>query len=168
MSNIKISALGSASALSGTEEVPIVQSGSTVKTTTQDIANLGGGGLGYKVYTALLTQSGTDAPVATVLQNTIGDTIIWSRSDVGFYTGVSALNVFTSKTIAIPFGDSNNNTFQPFGIDPITGKITTFYQILPSPPDSVLIFTWNLDNAAIEWSACNANKSAYVEIRIYS
>jgi hypothetical protein len=27
----------------------------------------------YKVYTALLTQSGTDAPVATVLENTLGD-----------------------------------------------------------------------------------------------
>lgn len=26
----------------------------------------------YKVYTALLTQSGTDAPVATVLENTLG------------------------------------------------------------------------------------------------
>jgi hypothetical protein len=28
--------------------------------------------LPYKVYKALLTQSGTDAPVATVLQNTLG------------------------------------------------------------------------------------------------
>ena len=30
----------------------------------------------YKVYTALLTQSGTDAPVATVLENTLTDDII--------------------------------------------------------------------------------------------
>lgn len=42
----------------------------------------------YKVYTALLTQSGTDAPVATVLENTLGGNVVWSREDVGVYTGV--------------------------------------------------------------------------------
>jgi hypothetical protein len=42
------------------------------------------GGLPYKVYTALLTQSGTDAPVATVLENTIGN-IIWTRVNAGQY-----------------------------------------------------------------------------------
>lgn len=41
----------------------------------------------YKVYTALLTQSGTDAPVATVLENTLGD-IVWSREEEGVYVGV--------------------------------------------------------------------------------
>lgn len=46
MADAKISALTSAGALTGTEEVPIVQSGVTVKTTTQDIADLGGGGGG--------------------------------------------------------------------------------------------------------------------------
>jgi len=44
MAEIKISELTSGSALSGTEVVPIVQSGATVKVTTQDIADLGGGG----------------------------------------------------------------------------------------------------------------------------
>lgn len=43
MAEIKISELTSGSALSGTEVVPIVQSGATVKVTTQDIADLGGG-----------------------------------------------------------------------------------------------------------------------------
>lgn len=35
--------------------------------------------LPYQVYTALLTQSGTDTPVATVLQNTIDDNITITR-----------------------------------------------------------------------------------------
>jgi hypothetical protein len=39
---------------------------------------------GYKVYTALLSQSGTDAPTATVLENTIGN-IVWSRVGEGLY-----------------------------------------------------------------------------------
>ena len=39
----------------------------------------------YKVYTALLSQSGTDAPVATVLENTLGGTVVWTRNDQGIY-----------------------------------------------------------------------------------
>lgn len=45
----------------------------------------GGGGLSYSVYTALLNQSGTDAPVATVLENTLGGTVVWTRSATGNY-----------------------------------------------------------------------------------
>ena len=36
----------------------------------------------YKVYTALLTQTGTNAPVATVLENTLGGTPVWSYDKV--------------------------------------------------------------------------------------
>lgn len=41
----------------------------------------------YKVYTALLTQTGTDAPVATVLENTLGGEIVWSYDGFGSYIG---------------------------------------------------------------------------------
>jgi len=37
------------------------------------------GGRPYKVYTALLTQSGTSAPTATVLENTLQGIPIWTR-----------------------------------------------------------------------------------------
>lgn len=46
MANVKISQLPSAASLTGSEEVPVVQSGVTKKTTAQAIANLGGGGGG--------------------------------------------------------------------------------------------------------------------------
>ena len=50
----------------------------------------------YKVYTALLSQSGTNAPVATVLENTLGD-IVWSRDREGeFYADITG-NLFTSN-----------------------------------------------------------------------
>jgi hypothetical protein len=39
----------------------------------------------YKVYTALLTQTGTDAPTINVLQNTTGITFTASYDDVGAY-----------------------------------------------------------------------------------
>jgi hypothetical protein len=36
-------------------------------------------------YKALLAQSGTDAPVATVLENSLGGTVVWTRTDAGDY-----------------------------------------------------------------------------------
>lgn len=39
----------------------------------------------YKVYTALLNQTGTNAPVATVLENTLGGTVVWTRNSPGLY-----------------------------------------------------------------------------------
>jgi hypothetical protein len=47
----------------------------------------------YKVYTALLTQTGTNPPVVTILQNTIGN-IVWTRWDVGLY-GATLAGAFT-------------------------------------------------------------------------
>lgn len=43
--------------------------------------------LGYKKYVALLTQTGTDAPVATVLENTLGFDVVWYyEAGGGWYT----------------------------------------------------------------------------------
>ena len=59
----------------------------------------GGGSASYSVYTALLTQTGTNAPVATVLENTLGGTVVWTRDSAGFYTGTLAGAFTVSKTI---------------------------------------------------------------------
>ena len=56
--------------------------------------------LGYTVYTALLTQAGTAAPVATILQNTTGGTFTWTRQSAGNYTVTASSALFTAnKTI---------------------------------------------------------------------
>jgi hypothetical protein len=44
------------------------------------------GGLPYKVYTALLTQTGTSDPTAIVLENTLGFEVTWVRESEGDYT----------------------------------------------------------------------------------
>jgi hypothetical protein len=44
-------------------------------------------GGGVKRYVALLTQSGTDAPVATVLENSLGGTVVWTRVQQGYFQG---------------------------------------------------------------------------------
>jgi hypothetical protein len=64
-----------------------------------------GGGAGFpagtKMYTALLSQSGTDAPVATVLMNTLGGTVVWARTGVGVYTATLA-GAFTENKTFLP------------------------------------------------------------------
>ena len=66
----------------------------------------GGSEPAYKVYTALLSQEGTDAPVATILENTLGE-IVWSREIKGIYTGTLLNTFIEDKTHLI----LTNNTY---------------------------------------------------------
>jgi hypothetical protein len=88
--------------------------------------------LGYRSYTALLTQSGTDVPVATVLENTIGDIIITRDFGPGEY-GITLDGGFpVDKTFIVGFGRvyGNNTTTQPItdGGD-VTGYYNFYYFI---------------------------------------
>jgi len=66
--------------------------------------------LGYTVYTALITQTGTAAPVATVLQNTTGKTFTYARTSGGDYTVTASSSLFTTnKTIVFLNGGSAEN-----------------------------------------------------------
>lgn len=109
-----VEGLDAAATLDGTELIAGIQDGVPVKITTQDIADLGGGGGGggasYLVYTALLSQSGTDDPVATVLENTLGGTVVWTRGSAGIYYGALS-GVFTDGKTALmlaPTGSANS------------------------------------------------------------
>ena len=66
----------------------------------------GGDSRPYKVYTALLSQTGTDAPVAIVLENTLGE-IVWSREIKGIYIGTLLNTFIEDKTHLI----LTNNTY---------------------------------------------------------
>ena len=57
-----------------------------------------GGSLPYKVYSCLLSQSGVNDPVATVLQDTT-DGFTWIRGDVGQYQAVATTPLSLSKTM---------------------------------------------------------------------
>lgn len=61
--------------------------------------NAAGGGATYKVYTALLSQTGENAPVATVLENTLGGEPVWSRLQAGYYQGTLTGEFLAGKTI---------------------------------------------------------------------
>lgn len=57
----------------------------------------------YKVYTATLRQLNTDPPVATVMENTIGN-IVWSYQAVGIYVGTLTGAFTIDKTATIISG----------------------------------------------------------------
>jgi len=56
----------------------------------------------YKIYTAILNQTGTDAPVATVTENTLGGTVVWSYVGVGDYQATLTSAYTVNKTWLYP------------------------------------------------------------------
>jgi hypothetical protein len=65
--------------------------------------------LPYKVYTAIITQFGTNAPIVTVLQNTIGP-ISFQYVGVGMYNVVSAGLFIEGKTFAFIGSSPDGNS----------------------------------------------------------
>jgi len=61
--------------------------------------NFNTAGASAQIYKAYLTQSGTDAPSAIVIKNTIGD-INWSYSDVGVYSA-NLIGAFTENKTSV-------------------------------------------------------------------
>lgn len=57
----------------------------------------------YKVYTALISQSGSAAPVAIVLENTFGEVPVWSRFNIGRYQ-LTFTNPVVTENKAVAFG----------------------------------------------------------------
>ena len=105
-------------------------------------------GVGYTAYTALLTQTGGAAPVATVLKNNTGYTYTWARTGGGTYTLTANGSAFTvNKTIVF-----NNN-----GID--NGGGSTPPQWTRTSDTVITLTTGGIDTAM---------QNASFEVRIYS
>lgn len=66
----------------------------------------------YKVYSALLTQTGTDAPVATVLENTLGEVPTFTYLGEGVYEISTTSNIFSQNKTTCdlkPFSEPSFN-----------------------------------------------------------
>jgi len=94
----KISARTAASTLTGAEIIGCIQGGADRRLTVTDIKDFTAP---YKVYRALLTQTTTGAPVATILENTLGGTLVWSRSSAGSYIGTLSGAFTVNKTFIL-------------------------------------------------------------------
>jgi hypothetical protein len=53
------------------------------------------------IYKAIITQTGTAAPVATILENSLNTNVIWTRSGVGVYKGSLEGGEFNTPTFVL-------------------------------------------------------------------
>lgn len=103
---------------------------------------------GIRVYSALMNQLGTDAPTATVLQNTTGKEITWTRDSAGRYIGTTDESFIPERTALIIVNSFTNHLAN--------------------------ILEWNYpDQVGIETTAINGTltdgvlQNTFVEIRVY-
>lgn len=105
-----------------------------------------------RTYVAILNQSGTAAPVATVLHNTLEGDVVWTRSGTGAYVGTLAGQFPVNKMTII----ANILSVPP------SKKLSSG---INSSPDSVLIYQ---TGAASPYTAQDNMTNAWVEIKVYN
>jgi hypothetical protein len=97
----------------------------------------------YKVYTALMSQTGTNAPTAIVLENTIGS-ILWTRVSTGVYRATLA-DTFLIDKLFIPCPsngfDSSVNTGGGGASYKLARNNDAIIQLTTSSTDDVLNYT---------------------------
>lgn len=144
MSNVKISGLTSAGALNGTEAVPIVQSGVTVQSTTQDIANLASGTPTFQGYATI------NAGVVDVYtkHNNTGATITATASAFGNYVDFNA-------SVAIFSSNAYIQSNLAFMIDGTFTTRSTYSQKLSAVNSTTTIRLQMSDVNQIDWDPLN-------------
>jgi len=137
-------------ALTGTPTAPTATAGTNttqIATTAFVLAN----SRPYKVYTALISQSGTSAPTVTVLENTLGITPTYAYTSTGFYT-LTATGVFTLNKTYINFDLGGSNA----GVKVLqASRVNT---------NDIALKTWDSSMVATDGII---NSNATLEIRVY-
>ena len=132
--------------------------------TMQDVSDSVAASAPYQSYVALFTQSGTNAPVVTIVSNTLGLTLTWERSSAGNYFGGDiASQCPDGKTVFITSNASNGGAFS---IDPKEAYLWTFN----SGAGRFLYFNIKTISStgastAVDW---NSPKAILIEIRVYN
>ena len=103
----------------------------------------------YKVYTALISQSGTNAPTATVLENTLG-TVNFTRSSTGVYF-VNSSGLFTADKTFVIMGAGTNAAY------------TNAINLINSSTFSIVTKV-----SSTQADADSANTKVAFEIRVYN
>ena len=104
----------------------------------------------YDVYTALISQSGTDDPTIIVLENTIG-AIEWTRVGVGQYVGTLSSAFISNNTYVMLLNSSSIGEGYLYSAD-------------NSDVDTVFVQTYNINTTSNEDSLMN---NVSIEIRVY-
>ena len=149
-STVTATSFNGSATLTGTPTAPTAPAGTNTTQLATTAFVLANGGRPYKVYTALLSQTGTNAPVATVLENTLGGTVVWSRDSAGFYRGTLTGAFVNNKTT----------------INISSGIVTSFYSrtCVVVSSNEVYIYVYQGD---VGTDNLMGNSYTSVEIRVY-
>jgi hypothetical protein len=111
--------------------------------------------LPYKEYVAFITQTGTNAPVATVVKNTLGGSVVWAYDGVGAYTATLAGAFSANKTDIIPPANAYN-------VSALNDKMVV-YGAARNDADSISVYVGTRDAAG---AGDSANGEFYGVFRI--
>lgn len=112
----------------------------------------GNNGLGYKKYVALLSQSGTDAPTAIILENTLGVTPTFVYNTVGQYS-IIATGKFTIDKTAVTISQ----------IDSDAGKRMVYQDDI----NTINIYSYDSSGSPNDDSLNDNVAYTVIEIRVY-
>jgi len=110
--------------------------------------------IGYKVYSALLTQTGTSDPTVTILENTTGLVFTWTRNQVGVYFTNPLPGDLTKSVINFPLMTNSSDTIFRSGKDWDSKGNNT-------------VFSLRTYNGFGDVPADTQMDKAFVEIRLY-
>jgi hypothetical protein len=84
-----------------------------------------------KVYRALLSQSGTNAPTAIVLENSLGGEVVWTRDTTGVYFGTledafPIEKTFISSNLITGYEGYLNGIYATIDLEPDRIRVSTF------------------------------------------
>lgn len=122
----------------------------------------------YSVYSAMLIQSGEQAPVPEILENTIGD-IIWTRDSTGLYKGTLNGAFIISKTVVPPFGNFSGQSTAALQIYDFSGTIQGYYVIYQNNNgNDINIISTKTDGSAADLETLTGvGGGIFIEIRVY-
>lgn len=100
-------------------------------------------GASYKKYVAIMSQSGTDAPAALVMENTLGVTITWAYDGIGNYYGTASGVVFTTGKTWFIIGNQADTATHGYVNSTTLVQISTF--TAPATGSDNMMFTTPLE-----------------------
>lgn len=114
----------------------------------------------YKKYLVVLNQTGTDAPEATVLENTLGEDVVWSYDGVGSYLGTVTGDIFTNHKTFFLFSAKYTNIS--------SGNQVVEYAGIYNSVNDFYIMTAQVETATGAYTAANGwLVDTLLEIRVY-
>ncbi len=106
----------------------------------------------YKVYTAYLMQEGANDPIATVLQNTLGVDLTWTRDDSGLYYATRSEGEFVIETF-----------FAQAQLSHYCDPYTVYVDIKDAQLDTIILSTYSSSGIQEDLAG-----KLFIEIRVYN